>query len=214
MRRNLPVFVLLGLVAFLILTTKNPIQAAICQYVQVDFLDCFDVTASSVVVGLQELARLETVQLTVHTTQQVEGDSFLSDITFDLFARDKITIVGIGEVIAGVDLKKIAADSVYVDGRSVSIVLPEPEIFAARLDNQKSQVIVSDSILDIDDDDLETKARIKAESAILAEAQAQDILPVAEENGKKALREFLLQLGFEEVFFPPNLIPPNNENND
>ena len=157
-------------------------------------------TGPVVVEGIQELDQLATVRWTesVPVTRESGGD-----ILDRLFSGEKVIVIATGNVEAGVDLGDIDKDDVSVNGDTVTIDLPEPEILSASLDEEKTRVYDRDfSPLNIrPDDDLVEKARLRAVEKIEAAARENKILETAEQNAEDSIRAFVTTLGFDEVRF-------------
>ena len=153
-----------------------------------------------VVEGIQELDQLATVRWTesVLITRETGGN-----ILDRLFSGEKVIVIATGEVEAGVDLGDIDKDQVSVNGDSVTIDLPEPEILSANLDEERTRVYDRDfSPLNVrPDDDLVERARLRAEEKIEDAARENKILATAERNAEDGIRAFVTTLGFDEVRF-------------
>jgi hypothetical protein len=102
-----------------------------------------------------------------------------------------------------VDLASLGRDDVKVNGETVTIRLPEPEILSVSLDEQKTRVYDRDfGPLNLrPDDDLVEQARAAAEDRIEQAARDEDILDQAEQNAEDSIRAFVSTLGFEDVRF-------------
>jgi len=157
-------------------------------------------TGPVVVEGIRELDELATVQLTesVVVTRESGGSQLERALT-----GERILLVAVGEVEAGVDLSEIGDGDVRVAGESVTIRLPEPEILDSSLDEENTRVYDRDySLLNLrPDDELVESARAEAEEKFLAAARENDILDQAETNAEDSIRAFVTTLGFEEVRF-------------
>jgi len=117
-----------------------------------------------------------------------------------LLTGDRLLLIVFGEVTAGVDGGRLVEKDVAVSGRSVRIKLPEPEIFSARLDSERTRVYSRETgLFSRVDPDLETEIRREAERQIRQAALDQGILAVAAANARKTLTTFLRGLGFEQV---------------
>jgi hypothetical protein len=158
-------------------------------------------TGPVVVEGIKELDQLATVRWTesVPVTRETGGD-----ILDRLFSGEKVIVIATGKVEAGVDLGDIDKDQVSVNGDSVTIDLPEPEILSASLDEERTRVYDRDfSPLNFrPDDDLVEEARLQAVEKITDAARENEILDTAEHNAEDSVRAFVTTLGFEEVRFP------------
>ena len=142
-------------------------------------------TGPVVVEGIQELDQLATVRWTesVPVTRESGGD-----ILDRLFSGEKVIVIATGNVEAGVDLGDIQKDDVSVNGDTVTIDLPEPEILSSSLDEEKTRVYDRDfSPLNVrPDDDLVEMARLRAVEKIEAAAREHKILETAERTQKIA----------------------------
>ena len=157
-------------------------------------------TGPVVVEGVRELDQLATVRWTesVPVTKQSGGD-----VLERLFSGEEVLVIATGEVEAGVDLSDIGKDDVRVEGETVTMRLPEPEILSARLDEEKTRVYDRDfSPLNVrPDDDLVEEARLRAVEKIEETARENGILKTAEGNAEDSIRAFVTTLGFREVRF-------------
>lgn len=153
----------------------------------------------AVVLSVRSLARLETAQFTIEKVIiKEEGQGALGA----LFG-DRVIFVAHGDVIAGVDLGKVAADDVIVspDGKAF-VNLPAPEILVTNIDNDKSYVVDRDTgLLTKGNVDLETEARREAQAEIEAAAIESGILKQAQKNAEAELRRLLALLGYTDVTF-------------
>ncbi|MFL5991532.1 MAG: DUF4230 domain-containing protein [Rubrobacteraceae bacterium] len=157
-------------------------------------------TGPVVVEGVQDLNRLATVRWreSVIVTRESGGTELER-----FLAGEKVLLVATGDVEAGVDLASLGRDDVKVNGETVTIRLPEPEILSVRLDEQKTGVYDRDfGPLNLrPDDDLVEQARAAAVDRIEQAARDEDILDQAEQNAEDSIRAFVSTLGFEEVRF-------------
>ena len=157
-------------------------------------------TGSVVVEGVQDLNRLATVRWreSVIVTRESGGTELER-----FLAGEKVLLVATGDVEAGVDLASLGRDDVKVNGETVTISLPEPEILSVSLDEQKTGVYDRDfGPLNLHpDDDLVEQARAAAVDRIEQAARDEDILDQAEQNAEDSIRAFVRTLGFEEVRF-------------
>lgn len=152
----------------------------------------------SIIHEIRTLTRLETIQYTVEKV--ITADSGREDLK-PLFG-DRLLFVAHGEVTAGYNLEKLRLEDVTLQGKAVSIRLPEPEVLVTRLDNQSSYVYDRQTgLLVKQDTQLETLARQKAEEEILNTAIQDGILNQARLNGENYLDRLIRSLGYEEVIF-------------
>lgn len=147
---------------------------------------------------VRSLARLETIQFSVEKV--ITAETGQGQLGF-LFG-DRLLLVAHGLVIAGVDLAKLENDDFTLRGGALYVQLPEPEIFVATLENDRSYVYDRDTgLLRREDVNLETQARQVAEAEIRKAALEDGILDQARANAESYLARMLGQLGYPEVVF-------------
>lgn len=164
----------------------------------------------TIVHRVQDLSRLETASYVMEKV--ITAESGQGPLGF-LFG-DKLLLVAYGEVIAGVDLGLIDTDDVRVtvDG-TLYLRLPDPEVFVATLDNERTYVYDRQTGVVGLNPELETAARQEAESRILEAALEEGLLTRAEGNAEEVLRTMFLGIGFRQIVFvdvlpTPTPIPP------
>ena len=125
---------------------------------------------------------------------------------------DKLIFVAHGVVIAGVDLNKLTDADLVVQNGILRVSLPDPEVFSATLDNEKSYVFDRQTgILSKSSPDLETQVRRVAEQEINKAAVDDGILDQARVNAENYLLRLLNQLGYKEVIFNNPTPAPGGE---
>lgn len=154
----------------------------------------------NVVVAVRELARLEGAEY--HVERVID----LSEKQKRLFglveAADAILLVASGDVVAGVDLSKLASDSIEADpeAKRVRIRLPRAKIFSTRVDNERTYVHSRDTdLLAKRNENLESDARREAERAIREAALESGIQERAEKGVRRTLEGLTRGLGYEQI---------------
>ena len=157
-------------------------------------------TGPVVVEGIKDLDQLATVRWeeSVIITRRSGGTELEQ-----LVAGEEVTLVAAGDVEAGVNLADLGQDDVRVNGETVTIRLPEPEILSVSLDEEETRVYDRDfGLLNVRPDDaLVEEARHAAADKIEETARDEDILDQAEQNAENSIRAFVTSLGFERVEF-------------
>jgi hypothetical protein len=147
---------------------------------------------------VRALARLETIQYTVEKVITAESGQGI----FRTLFGDKLLLVAHGVVVAGIDMQKLQPEDLRVENGVLYVTLPDPEIFIATLDNQKSYVYDRQTgLLTHGDVNLETTARAAAEKEIEKAAVEDGILEQARTNGENYLYSLFTSLGYKEVIF-------------
>jgi hypothetical protein len=154
------------------------------------------VSDSTVVRNIQQLQRLETV---VYTLDQIVTEE-RSTILPQSLAGERILLIVHGDVTAGIDLGRLRPGDVQIRGRSVRVRLVPPQIFATRIDNQKTRVYSRDTgLFTSPDPQMETNVRRRAEQQLTAAALQDGILNNARENARNTVTALLRSLGFEQI---------------
>lgn len=156
-----------------------------------------DTNRTAVIKQLQKLNRLETASFTIEKI--VEAGAQGNQVEQFLFG-DKILVIANGQIIAGVDLSKITDKDISVQGKSLTLKLPSPEILQSILNNDKTIIYNRQTgILTKGNKDLETQARSAAEKSIRTAACDGNILETARENAIKQLTALFESVGFTSV---------------
>jgi hypothetical protein len=174
------------------------------------------ITGAAVVEQIQQLSRLETSRYTLEQVIEVRQDSNIP-VVGNILAGDALLLIAHGNVIAGVDLTRMAVDDVVVspDGKTITVQLPPAEVFSSALDSQKTRVYTRDrGVFAPDNKDLETRARQEAEQSILQAACEGGIMQEATTNAEDAMRQLLSLLEFEQIIIQTAspVIPPVCQN--
>jgi hypothetical protein len=152
----------------------------------------------TVIHSVRSLARLETIRYSVEKVITAETNQG----PFGFLFGDRLVLIAHGIVIAGVDLGKLIPEDLELRGGVLYVSLPDPEIFLATLDNEKSHVYNRDTgLLTHGDFQLETEARQAAEAEIKKAALEDGILEQADKNAEDFLERLLRDLGYPEVIF-------------
>ena len=115
-------------------------------------------------------------------------------------AGDRLLLIVFGEVTAGIDVGRIQTADVVSEGPAIRLKMPEPEVFASRLDNERTRVYSRvTGLFSRVDPDLESDVRREAERQIRQAALDNGILEVAKRNARATLTSFLRGLGFEQA---------------
>jgi hypothetical protein len=160
-------------------------------------VNSFNVSSPTVVEKIRQLSRLETVEYSLDKI--VEGDR-QNPFLPNFLAGDKLLFIAHGQVIAGIDLAQIKDSDISVNGESVKVKLPPPQILSTRIDNAKSRVYSrSTGLLVPADPNLESQARQMAEQQIRQAALDDGILDKAKQNAQASVTALLYGLGFKDV---------------
>lgn len=160
----------------------------------------------SVVTQIRSLNRYETAEFTIEKIIEAgsnEGNAF-NRVLFG----DKILLIANGNVSAGFDFSKIQNNDIEVNGDTVRLTLPPPQILSSRLDNEKTRVYDRrQGFLTQGNKDLESEARLSAENSIRTAACQEGILNNATDNARTQLTALIKAFGFTTVIIS---IPPGS----
>jgi hypothetical protein len=113
---------------------------------------------------------------------------------------DKLTLLALGIVKAGVDLSRIRPEDIEVSGRTIRITVPRAALTDQYLDEKSTQVLDRQTgLLRSYDQKLEQQARQEALTAIVRAARLNGIEREADQRAKQQLETFLKSLGYQEV---------------
>jgi hypothetical protein len=148
---------------------------------------------------IQQLQRLETV---VFNMDKIVSGGWESRYIPTFLAGERLLLVVGGEATAGVDLGRMAAANIIVSGQTIRLKIPDAEIFATRVDNERTRVYSRETgLFTRVDPNLESDVRREAERQIRQAALDNGILRVASANARTTLASFLRGLGFEQPEF-------------
>lgn len=151
----------------------------------------------TVVRQIQQLQRLESVS---YTMDKIISGEHESPYFPKFLVGDRLLLVVHGEVIGGVNLGKLQSGDVAVQGRDISIRLPQAEVFSTRIDNAKTRVYSRDTgLFTSPDPNLESEMREEAERQLQQAALQDGILKAADENARNTISGMLKGLGFNQV---------------
>ena len=153
---------------------------------------------AAVIREIRSLQRLETASFTIEKI--IDAGTTQNNIFSQFLFGDKILLIAHGQSIAGFDLSQISEKDIHIQGTSLRITLPKPQILVTTLDNTQTRVYDRQKgILTSEQKDLESEARIAAEKSIGDAACKGGILQQASDNGRKQLYTLFSALGFTSI---------------
>jgi hypothetical protein len=158
----------------------------------------------AVVEGIQRLNELATVKYTTQVlVTEEENAEFLEQPLPEFLTGERVLLVAVGELEAGVDLDELGPEDVRVTGDTVYIDLPAARILDSSLDEDKTRLYDRDrGVLKIrGNDELIEEARREAEDRMVEAARDNDILAKAQDNAESSIRTLITSLGYDEVRF-------------
>ena len=160
--------------------------------------------SEAVVQGIQRLNELATVKYTTQVIVTEEQNTrILQQPLPEFLTGEKVLLLAVGEVQAGIDLEELGQRDVQVEGQRVTIDLPQASILDSSLDEDKTKLYDRDrGLLRIRGNDaLLEEARRDAEDRMVEAARQNGIVEQAQNNAEESLRAFVTSLGYEDVVF-------------
>ena len=121
----------------------------------------------------------------------IEADSVYSELV----------IVAKGTVRAGYDLSKIPADQIKINGDSISLVVPKPEIFDVIVNPSNYEMYVEEGKWSHDE---VSALQADYRETLTANSLESGLLEKADKSGQERLKTFLQGLGFSYVELKAN----------
>jgi hypothetical protein len=157
-----------------------------------------DTSRPSVVLQVRSLGRLETASYTIDKV--IQAGTAQGTPLQDFLYGDRLLLIAHGTITAGVAVDTLQDKDVSVQGTSVTLNLPAPQIFSTNLDNAQTQVFDRRlGVLTKGDQSLETAARTQAISSITQAACDDGIMENAASGAKQRFTDLFRLLGFSQI---------------
>jgi hypothetical protein len=154
----------------------------------------------SVIVQIQSLSELVTVKYVIEKVVFAEAPKATTLDQLLPGRDDKLTLLALGIVKAGVDLSSVRPEDVEATGSTIRITVPRASLTDQYLDERSTQVLDRQTgLLRSYDQKLEQQARQEALLAIIRAARQNGIEREADQRAKQQLETFLKSLGYQEV---------------
>jgi len=145
---------------------------------------------------VQSLSQLVTVKYVLEKFVDVRDTKWYPG------GENKVLLLALGVVKAGINLDKLQASDIQTTGKKITVTLPHPVITDCYLDDHYTQILDrSTGLLRAFDKDLEQNARKQAVDELRILALDHEILKDAQDGAKEQLTALFHQSGFTEVEF-------------
>ncbi len=146
----------------------------------------------------EELGHLTSIRFTTSTV--VERERQRQGLSA-LIGSDRVLLMAVGEVQAGVDLGQIEPEDVEIDGTSVRVVVPHATVTSVELLPGQTRIYDSERSWILSEyEGLETEALEQARLQLREEAvNSQGMMALADRVARLQLADLLYNLGFTEV---------------
>ena len=114
----------------------------------------------------------------------------------DGLMSDEICLIAKGQIRAGYDFKKISESDITINGKTLTIKLPEPEILDAIINPKGWDFYVEEGSWT--DEDI-AKIKAKAKDSVIEEAKNMGVLELAKSSGEQKLKALFMSFGFTDV---------------
>ncbi len=163
------------------------------------------VQATTVLDKIQSLSQLTATRYTYSSLITSQRD--MPGILATLYG-DKLVLVGVGYVNAGVDLRQVTPTDITTTADTMTIKLPPAQLLDCFLDEQASYIVSRDTgIFARPAQNLDQEARRFAVHQFRDMALKADILSKAQSNAQTVVQTFVTNLGIKHVVI--NSTPPD-----
>ncbi len=156
--------------------------------------------SNTVVKSLHDIARLETTSL--HVEKVIDVRDHQRRLYGLVESEDSLLFIATGEVVVGVDLKRLRDEDARFDDKTKTayLTLPEPEVLSTRFDEMHSYVHSrSTDVLAKRNEQLEALARREATAAFEAAGRQKDVTARARDQAERQLRALATAWGAQDV---------------
>ena len=152
--------------------------------------------------ALEDVSDYTAATANVQTSFEIEDESILPDFLLG----ETISFEAYGSVDGVVDFSSLTEDAIVVDGKHVTITLPDPTATNVRVDPDESHVVdvdrgILDRFADLFTEDAVNEDELYgiAEDRLLDAAAETELLERSRENTDTFLTALLQELGYDEV---------------
>ncbi|MEL6134628.1 MAG: DUF4230 domain-containing protein [Bacteroidota bacterium] len=127
-------------------------------------------------------------------------------VKIDYWPDPEVRLQAHGETVACIDFTKIDSTDIYVEGDSIYITLPDPEICYSKIDHEKSEIVNTQyTSIYSEGNKVIQQTFLIAEQKLLESAMAFGIMDTARTKAQTVLRPILQNISQKQVFlqFPP-----------
>jgi hypothetical protein len=187
--RILPWVLVAGLLAYLLLRVSTSTDQNPSLIIQ-----------NSVV--LKEIEAMGKIELVKYNFKEITEVTDIAETYFDLFKigpDQKIALISEGQAVGCIDLTRLQAHDILVEGDTMFIRLPQPEICYYRLDLQKTKIYSLQTNPFEDNEEFIEQAYRQAEKEIHEAAINSGILDQTRLNAEMVLKPMLQKMSGKDV---------------
>jgi hypothetical protein len=155
------------------------------------------VQGTTVLEKIQAVSQLTTTRF--NYSSLISSERELPQILAALYG-DKLVMIAVGHVTAGIDMRQLTKDSVSGTGEVMTIKLPPPQLLDCFLDEQSSYVVSRDTgLFARPAPNLDVEARRYAARQFRDMAMKDEILNQVQANTKTVIQALVSDLGVKQV---------------
>lgn len=152
---------------------------------------------TAVVKQIRSLNKWET---TSYSIEKIIDKGTSGNVFERLLFGNRVLLIAHGEVVGGFDLSTLSTDSVNINGSTITVTLPAPQILTTSLNEAETRVYDRQKgLLVPPDNNLESDARVEAINTIRTAACSEGILSAASDNARKQISSMLSSFGFTSI---------------
>ena len=151
---------------------------------------------------LKEVEAMGKVELVKYNFKEITEVTDIAETYFDIFKigpDQKIALISEGQAVGCIDLTRLQVHDILIEGDTMFIRLPQPEICYYRLDLQKTRIYSLQTNPFEDNEDFIEEAYRQAEKEIHEAALNSGILEQTRTNSEMVLKPMLEKMSGKKV---------------
>ncbi len=157
-------------------------------------------TAQDTTAVVKEMRALNRWETSSFTVEKIIDSGNSGNVFQQFLFGNRILLIAQGEVIGGFDLSHFSENDIKIQGSSIRLTLPAPQILVAQIDNSKTRVYDrQQGLLVPANNNLESDALVSAQKSIQETACSEGILTTASRNAKLQLTSILTSFHFTNI---------------
>jgi hypothetical protein len=171
-------------------------KALICFFLFVSLFSCSKEKKVNEIYALREMSELATVEYIVTKIIRANDDQ-----TWYKIGDRKILMSCEASVKAGIDMSAIQKENISIEGKSISLVLPEAHLVSVNIRPEDIKVEYQETGLFRDNFSSSERDQLMAqgEAQIRKSVDSLGVMQTAETNASLFVSNYLKQLGYERI---------------
>jgi len=208
------VALVLVLIFFGVWRTSNRLLAGIEAFINAPPATPQVEVSSLILNRIRSVNELATAVFVMEAVVPTSQDNKLGNLTL---GTTKLLYIAHGEVRAGIDLSKLTSDAIAIQGQTIRVQLPPPQILDSKIDVNRSRVYdYNRGFLNLGPDvapQLQTLAQQQTLQTLVSNACQGGILEQASDRAQFALTQLLSTAGYRQIEILPTAasqcLPPD-----